>query len=240
VIRAESRVCRRAGDRENLVRVGADITASGGDLVGALQEAVMLLDRDVNKDACGDFYGAGCVGTSVAVDALQNELDGMEAEGTKLDASNVLTAAGVSPTPANISAFGACVQKRKDSGGGVPRGTLAYCALSVKGSASLPKAHTTSLWRDRWQTFTNSFAMFVSKYQTGSVLAGTSASDSELTSYLDQYMAFRGQFVSSGGKTSAPTIAEPWGITTTVVVVAGVVFLVYVVGQILIRRLGGV
>lgn len=243
MIRAEGRISARPARepvvRTGLVRVGADVTASGDQLVAQLQEGVLLLDRDVQKDACGDAYGAGCVGANAKVDALEAKLAALEASGTKLDASNVLTAAGVDPSPKNVDAFGACVQKRKNAGSAVPRGTLAYCALTVKGGTSIPKAHTTSVWRDEWQTFVNSFQMFVSRWETGSTLAGTAPSDSELSSYLDRYMGFRSSFVDAGGVTSAPTIAEPWSLTTKVVVLAGVVFVLYFVGQILVRRFGG-
>jgi hypothetical protein len=223
-------------------RVGGCETASGADLVGLLSDAVRLLDRDVQLDACGDAYGPACKGTSPAVDALEIRLGNAEAKGEKLDAGRVLTLAGVTPSAANIASFAACVKKREDATAAVPRGTLAYCALAVRDATTpsaplLPRAHTSSAWRDRWETFRNTFARFADKYATEEAsLTGSPPSDASVGKQLALYSQFRSQFLSAGGETEAPCLDEPWPWTTKLAVATSVGFALYLVVQFFARR----
>lgn len=223
----------------------ADVTAKGADLVSALSDAIQQLDTDVTMDACGEWYTTTCKGSIPAVDALESKLASMEASGKTLDANSILDAAGVSATPSNISTFAKCVKAKEDKTAGVPRGTLAYCAIFVRDSVSpdsplLPKAHSTAAWRDRWQTFVQSFLRFSDKYQTESSSAlGNVPSDSEVSAQLKQYTQFRTEFVDNGGTTSSPSIGEPWSITAWAIAlgIAGVVG--YVAVTVITKRLGG-
>jgi len=211
---------------------GADITASGAQLVAALEQAIPQLDQDVQSDACSQWYDDACVGKVPVVDTLQSQLAAMEASGTTLTAANVLAAAGVDASDANIAAFGQCVKQREDASS-TPRGTLAYCAISVRDSITpdsplLPQAHTTQAFRDQWGVFLNSWSMFDSKYKTATSSAlGDVPTEAEIASYLTQYSNFRSQFIDNGGTTTAPSIAEPWSITTTIAVFVGIAVVIY-------------
>jgi hypothetical protein len=224
---------------------GADVTASGNELVAAMLDGLGQLQSDVASDACGDFYTAACKGMIPAVDALESKLGDMEASGTKLEAKNVLEAAGVDASDANVKAFGKCVLPKEDpTTHAVPRGTLAYCAIVVRdqtsgGAPLLPASHTTAGWRDRFEAWANSFRNFAQDYQqsSGSIF-GDSPSDAQLSKHLGSYNLFRDEFVNGGGATTAPSIDEPWSLGTKLVVLGVVGLALYVAVEVLLRRLG--
>ena len=227
----------------------ADITASGNELVQAITDGFNQLGSDVTADACGDFYTAACKGLVPAVDKLESTLASMEADGTTLDAANVLTAAGVNPSSANVAAFGKCVLAKEDpTSKAVPRGTLAYCAISVRdqvtsGTPLLPPSHSTAGWRDRFEAAANAYANFAASYQQAAndpiiSLFGESPSDQQLSKHLATYNLYRSEFLDNGGATTAPSIDEPWSLLSKILL-AGVVGLgLYIAVEVLIRRMG--
>lgn len=218
--------------------VGADVEASGSKLVDALRDAIGQLDQDIAMDACADSYSEACRGVSTEVDVLERKLYAMEAEGTVLDAWNVLEAAGVTTAPRPtkdeaINKFAACVKKREDKFSGLPRGSLAYCAVMVRnegggGDSALPKAHSTQAFRDRWETWKRMFFVFADKYDASLGTIVSTPSDAEVTKYLDKYTDFRDTFISNGGSTTAPSIGEPWALTTKIMVFGGIAAALYV------------
>ena len=225
---------------------GPDIKATGDELVTVLQDAVNRLSVDIAQDACGDAYGPECKGTSPAVDKLEQKLHDMEAGGDVLEASSVLSAAGVEPTSANVAAFAKCVKEREGATSAVPRGTLAYCAISVRDKTSgapalLPKAHSSQTFRDRYATFVASFERFVSQWQTetSSALGDPSSLEPQLAKQLSQYNVYRTQFIDAGGQTSAPSIGEPMGWPATIAVGLAIAGGVYLLAQFLLRRYVG-
>lgn len=225
---------------------GPDVKASGDELVTVLQDAVTQLSLDIAQDACGDDYTAACKGTSPVVDALEQKLAKAEGEGKSLDAASILTIAGVSPTAANVAAFAACVKKREDATGAVPRGTLAYCAIAVRdqtggGQPLLPKAHTSQAFRDRFATFVASFERFVSQYQTesSSALGDPQSLEPQLAKQLSQYNSYRNQFIDAGGQTSAPSIGEPMSWPATIAIGVAVAGGIYLLAEFLLRRYVG-
>jgi len=218
--------------------VGAEVEASGSKLVDALKEAINQLDQDILIDACADSYSDACRGSSPEVDLLERKLYGMEAEGIVLDAWNILEAAGVETAPrptqdAKIKKFASCVLKREDKFGGLPRGSLAYCAVMVRAEeggeeSSLPKAHSTQAFRDRWETWKRMFFVFADKYESSLGTIVSTPSDAEVSKYLAKYSDFRDIFISNGGSTTAPSIGEPWALTTKIMVFGGIAVALYV------------
>lgn len=225
---------------------GPDVVASGDELIGDLQDGVNQLDTDIQQDACGDWYGPACHGQVPVVDDFEAKLGQAEAEGKTLSAQTILEMLGVDATPSNINLFAKCV-KGKEVGSAVPRGTLAFCGISVRDQVSgsdplLPKSHTTAQFRDRWTTFVATFNRFVQMWQgLGASGGATDASgqaqaQKDLPGILSQYNGFRDQFVSDGGTTTAPSIGEPMALTTKIVLVATGVGLIYVLVKYVLPR----
>jgi hypothetical protein len=176
---------------EEIGKIASNLTISPEEL----DANVDLLWLDIKKDACSESYGPECEGSDSEVDEVSECILDMEKNGEVVDASSVLGCANVEATKENIKKFAECFNSKKTSTGSVPRGTLGYCALYVKRTkAETAKAHSTQAWRDRYETWMRAYL---------------NSEKSDLTNYIKQYNAYRDEFVSKGGATSAKSVEEP-------------------------------
>ncbi len=209
------------------------LPTTGSGQLEELTSAVPQLWQDIARDACSENYGPECAGTNEEVDALERLLAKYEAETKEedvgygvtktvpknppLDAKSVLTLAGVSPTDANVAAFGACVKARlSKAASSTARGTLAYCAMVVKKGTKAAASHTSEPWRTQFETWRGTFDVFRAKVSE-QVLP---ASSEEVKPYVGQYNAYRDAFIDAGGVTSAPGVHDPQLVPTWVYVAA--------------------